>query len=435
MLAAASAWSAVAADLNNAAMSYGSVISALADGSWVGPSSATMAEAVAPYVEWMSATGGQAEVAAAQAQAAAAAYESAFSMTVPPPVIAENRAQLMMLTATNYFNQNATAIAATEAEYAEMWAQDAAAMYGYAANSAAATAQVSQFTAAPPTTNAAGVAAQGAAGSQAAGTSIGSVQSALSGFISNISNSLQSLASPLGSAVSGVPNSLGGSLGLSSAQIQGVESSLIAEYGYLPGFFALMMTSNALGPLMNPDVFLPFMNMAGGAPGAAAAAAAPAALGAEFAGGMGGLAGAGLGGAASLGQAASLGALSVPASWGWAAAGPAAMLGGMPMAAPIAAVDPYIAGGLGLPFMPMALPAGAAAASAAGKGGKYGLPLAAVMTRPPAAGYGPSRNGVQPAAAYPVPAGFPTNGHAPPGYQPAIVYVPMPNNANKSSKV
>jgi len=34
--------------------------------------------------------------------------------------------------ATNILGQNTPAIAATEAQYMEMWAQDAAAMYGYA---------------------------------------------------------------------------------------------------------------------------------------------------------------------------------------------------------------------------------------------------------------------------------------------------------------
>jgi len=68
-------------------------------------------------------------------------------MTVPPPLIAVNRTQLMTLVATNFFGQNTAAIAATELEYAEMWAQDALAMYGYAANAAAATASVIPFTA------------------------------------------------------------------------------------------------------------------------------------------------------------------------------------------------------------------------------------------------------------------------------------------------
>src|SRR5271168_4211962 len=158
MLAAAGAWDGLSADMQSAASSFESVISALIGGPWLGPSSTAMAAAAAPYVAWMSATAGQAQLAAAQAQAAAGAYAAAFAATVPPPEIAANRALLMMLTATNFFGQNAPAIAATEAQYVEMWAQDAAAMYGYAASSAAATAPVTPFTAAPQTTNLAGLA-------------------------------------------------------------------------------------------------------------------------------------------------------------------------------------------------------------------------------------------------------------------------------------
>ena len=173
------------------------MISGLTSGPWLGPSSTAMAAAAAPYVAWMSTTAGQAELAATQAQAAASAYETAFAVTVPPPVIAANRAQLVSLIATNIFGQNTPAIAATEAQYGEMWAQDAAAMYGYAANSAATTAKVTPFTAAPQTTNPAGLAAQGAAGAQAAGTSTGTgVQSTLSQLVSTIPTALQNLASP-----------------------------------------------------------------------------------------------------------------------------------------------------------------------------------------------------------------------------------------------
>ncbi|MBO0864066.1 MAG: PPE family protein, partial [Mycobacterium sp.] len=102
LLAAASTWDALANELGNAASSYSSVISGLASGSWLGPGSASMAAAAAPYVGWMSATAGQAEQTASQARAAAAAYEAAFAMTVPPPVIAANRALLMSLIATNF---------------------------------------------------------------------------------------------------------------------------------------------------------------------------------------------------------------------------------------------------------------------------------------------------------------------------------------------
>ena len=92
MLAAAAAWDGLAADLHSAAASYGSVVSGLTGGSWRGPASTSMAAAVAPYLTWMSATAAQSEQAASQARAAAAAYEAAFAMTVPPAVIAANRA-------------------------------------------------------------------------------------------------------------------------------------------------------------------------------------------------------------------------------------------------------------------------------------------------------------------------------------------------------
>ncbi len=55
---------------------------------------------------------------------------------MPPPVITANRTQLAVLVATNLLGQNTPAIAANEAAYGEMWAQDAAAMYGYAGASA-----------------------------------------------------------------------------------------------------------------------------------------------------------------------------------------------------------------------------------------------------------------------------------------------------------
>ena len=51
-------------------------------------------------------------------------------------MFAANRAQLMSLIAINILGQNTPAIAATEADYGEMWAQDATAMYGYAGASA-----------------------------------------------------------------------------------------------------------------------------------------------------------------------------------------------------------------------------------------------------------------------------------------------------------
>ena len=168
MLAAAQAWVALADELYTAASGYQSAVSELTSGAWSGPSSASMSAAAASFVEWLSATAAQAEESAAQAHAAAAGYETAFAMTVPPPLIAANRSLLAALVATNFFGQNTPAIAATEIQYAEMWAQDAVAMYGYAASSASATITVTVHSSRSRTPIPASSASQAAAVGQAA---------------------------------------------------------------------------------------------------------------------------------------------------------------------------------------------------------------------------------------------------------------------------
>ena len=195
MVAAAAAWATLAADLNSTASSYQSMIAELTAGPWLGPSSASMAGAAAPYVAWTRSTAAQAEQAAEQAKAAATAYETAFAETVPPPVVSANRSMLMALAATNIFGQNTPAIATTEIQYAEMWAQDTAAMYGYAGSSASATT-LAPFTSPPASTNADGQAGQGAAASQAAGNAQNVVASAQQAF-SAVPAALSNLASPL----------------------------------------------------------------------------------------------------------------------------------------------------------------------------------------------------------------------------------------------
>lgn len=199
MRAASAAWNLLAAELESAATQYQSTIDIL-DDEWLGPTSATMAAAVDPYIAWMAATGAQAQQTATQASDAASAYEAAFAMTVPPLEVAANRAQLAMLVATNVIGQNTPAIAANEAMYAAMWAQDAAAMYGYAGSSAAAAA-VKPFTQAPETSNPAAQATQGSAVAQANGASTGAgVQSQLQQITSAIPGSLQQLTSPMSAA-------------------------------------------------------------------------------------------------------------------------------------------------------------------------------------------------------------------------------------------
>jgi PPE-repeat protein len=324
MLTAAAAWDVLAVELYSTASSYGSVISGLASG-WLGPSSIAMAAAATPFVSWMSATAGQAAATGAQAKAAVAAYEAAFAMTVPPPVIAANRALLMLLIATNFFGQNTPAIMATEAQYMEMWAQDAAAMYGYAAASQTAST-LTPFT--PPllNTNAEGLGAQAAAVAQAAATPAGTgaqtvsplttaMSTPLSAAVPNAglastasSMSSSSSTSPLSSLTTLMSSSTaltsgtslasgtGSSASMSTLGISaiGSASSLMRSVGPTAAFFVTQ--SQALGSVLGKG----FGSATGvlGTPATGSAAVT-----------------------AGMGRAASLGVLSVPP--GWASAAPA----------------------------------------------------------------------------------------------------------------
>jgi PPE-repeat protein len=193
LLAAATAWDALASELQTTAASYGSTITELTSSGWQGPSSAAAADAAAPYTAWLSSTAAQAEQTASQAQAAAGAYEAAFAASIPPPVIAANRATLALLVATNLLGQNTPAIAANEATYAEFWAQDAVAMYGYAGASTTAT-QLTSFSAPPATTNDSGQATQSAA---AANSAADSTTTSIETFLTELNTDLTSLGTQL----------------------------------------------------------------------------------------------------------------------------------------------------------------------------------------------------------------------------------------------
>lgn len=197
LFVAAAAWSGLATELHSTASSYAAVLAGLSGG-WQGPAAAAMATAAAPYVTWLSTTAAQAEQTAAQATAAASAYESAFAGIVPPPAIAANRSQLASLVASNIFGQNSTQIAAVEAEYLRMWSQDVAAMLGYAGASASA-ANLATFTEAPPTTS--GDAGSAESTTAAAGTTphdvlqqiLGQINSLANGYTNGWQNALDTL--------------------------------------------------------------------------------------------------------------------------------------------------------------------------------------------------------------------------------------------------
>jgi PPE-repeat protein len=324
MLAAAAAWQSLAEELTSAASGYGSVVSSLAGGPWTGPSSTSMAAAAAPYVTWLSAIGDQAQQTAAQAAAAASAYESAFAATVPPPLIEANRSLLAALVATNVLGQNTPAIAATEALYAEMWAQDATAMYGYAGASSTAS-QVTPFTTPPQTTNSSGLVGQSAAAVQSAGTSSGTdletIMSSGPQMVSAMPQALQGLASP-----------------------QGLDSVASTATGTSSSTSATSMLNELSTPLKLASMPMSMLSklFTAGSTATAAKAATTAAneLGAAHAVGLGstGLGGLGTGTpaiSAGMGQATRAGALSVPSAWTAAAppmatAGTAMHIGGTP---------------------------------------------------------------------------------------------------------
>ncbi|GAB3003888.1 hypothetical protein MBOU_09570 [Mycobacterium bourgelatii] len=267
-----------------------------------------MSAAAASYVVWLRATAAQAEETSAQAKAAAAAYQTAFSATVPPPIVAANRTQLLTLIATNVFGINTQAIAATEAQYAEMWAQDAAAMYAYAASSASATT-LTPFNPPPQTTDPSGLAEQAAAGQA------GSLESSVQRALSAVPGALQSAATPAAAAedplvvlavladlsaiVFGVTAGIA-TLGLGvPAAVLGIVNFPVAIFGTMVGVHTDEILSDLEGvePLATiepePDVkplTAPVRNMP---PGAVSSGSI----------------------SANLGEAKGVGALSVPPTW------------------------------------------------------------------------------------------------------------------------
>jgi PPE-repeat protein len=299
LLTAAVAWDGLSAELYSTAASYRAVISALTGDVWLGPSSISMAAAAATYTAWMTGAAGQAEDAAMHARLAAAAYETAFAMTVPPLEIAANRSLLAALVATNFLGQNTPAITATEAQYAQMWAQDAAAMYGYAASSAGAS-QLTPFTPPAPTTNDAGSAAQSAAVAQAtAGAPARTAISAAPQLISALPNALQSLASPVSSSPADALSGLAPYTGLAAGGT-GIIGAGVGALNSVLGIVAAGAEGSALT-----------------SGGGAAAVSGPVATG-PIGSGAGVLAGQIEPAATvstSLGKAGAVGALSVPPSW------------------------------------------------------------------------------------------------------------------------
>jgi PPE-repeat protein len=195
MLAASAAWDGLAVELGSAAQSFSSITSGLAGEAWQGAASAAMLSTAAQYSASLNAAATQAQTAAAQAQVVASEFESALAATVHPVVVAANRNELVQLVFSNLFGQNAPAIAATEAEYEQMWAQDVSAMVGYHGGVSAAAEQLSSWASAVqalPAQASAAIAATPAASTPAA--ALGSLTSAASNPLTGLLGTVEHYA-------------------------------------------------------------------------------------------------------------------------------------------------------------------------------------------------------------------------------------------------
>ncbi len=358
MLVAAQAWDGLAGELYTTAQEFRSVTQGLSS-SWQGPSFAAMAAAAAPYGAWMSAAAGQAQQAASQLRAAVGAYEAAFAAVVPPPVIAANRAQLAALVATNLLGQNTPAIMANEARYAQMWAQDAAVMYGYAAHSSNA-AVLRAFTSPPQTTNPAGPVHQAAAVTRAARTPAGATARELSQLMNALPRTLQSLASggPSGlltsaaatpaPSVSSVVGNIGDYLSFLSG-LSFIASGVLYIVGPLTSWVGSGGGGSSCGDSGGGS------SSVGGAPAPGTTTRAPTMVGSRSTGASA---------SAGLGRSVPVGGLSVPRGWTKAAPAIRSVAAAMPDVAPTGFPE---GGGAGM-WPGVIGPAGLTAAAAGGGG-------------------------------------------------------------------
>jgi PPE-repeat protein len=395
LLAAAEAWDDLAAELGLASVGYGSTLSELTSGRWTGPTSLAMMAAVTPYVNWLSTTAAQAEQTANQARAAVAAYEAAFTMTVPPPAIAANRALQMALIATNFFGQNTPAIMATEALYVEMWAQDAAAMYGYAGASAAA-AQVTPFAAPPQTANQDGASQQADAVAKAAAAPAGQAATVAQQAVAAApSTSAQTTATTTAASTAVPATTTSATTGATTTATTGpftwLQELIQNSYNNFPtGGYGLGLSNANISTIIKQTLQAYFgtgisnfgmgigQQLTTGPGGATAGAGGAWYPTPQFAG-----LGFGNGGApvsAGIGQASTLGRLSVPA--GWPGATPTEMEEAQ-LASAVRPIPPH--SNAMLNGMPMANGAAGLGRRGGGYVVKYGF-RHAVMPRPPSAG-------------------------------------------------
>jgi PPE-repeat protein len=354
LMAAATAYANLAAEVSSTATQWESIVSLLTTESWTGGGSAAAAAAAQPIITYLTETAATLEQTSAQATASAAAFETAYMGVVNPALVYANRAAFYAALAGLPFTL--PQVAALEAEYEAMWVQDATAMSTYQAASTAAGV----LTPVTPLTSTTNPAAASAADSTAlAADSTGGTAQALA-------------ASPISDALS-IPGyttpdipATGGNLLQSIDGFLGTPSVFNAINGAVNtgAWFATSGITNAvsLGHTLGTVPSIPFALTDSVAPAAGAAAITPGTM-------VGSVSGAGA--SAAVGEASAVGGLSVPASWSAAApasvASTTAPLAGSGWTA-AAEAEPVAA----MPGMP-GMAAAAKGAGAYGTGPRYGF--------------------------------------------------------------
>jgi PPE-repeat protein len=255
LLAAAAAWQAVADGLLASGTGMAITSGALVTGPWTGPSSALMGMSSTQFVAWVLLTAATAEKASAAAMGAVGAYDTAFAATIPPWEVERNQVTTATLIATNFLGVNSAAIAASEAQYQEYWAQDSSAMLDYAANNAAIAASLAAppFTPAIPNTSLAGLAGQAAAAGQAAGTDAGQA----AGTASQAGSAASSMGGNLGS-LSSVMSAPAQAMGTIPQLLQGLTKPFSQVGEQLPqmmSMFPQMFTGLGTGMMTGAGTF------------------------------------------------------------------------------------------------------------------------------------------------------------------------------------
>jgi len=274
LLSAAAGWQAIAAGLIAAAGGMGGVTAELVGSAWSGPSSAMMGMSSTQFVAWVLMTAARAEMSAMAALGAADAHATAFAATIPPPEVERNQITTATLIATNFMGVNSAAIAASQAQYEEYWAQDASAMYAYAAanQTLAASLNAPPFLPAIPNTDPAGLAAQAASVGESAGQGAGQAASTVGGATSQLGGmssamgsvgslagapaqavgQLGQLASPMGSimsAMTGGGQGFGFGSPLAAAMLPGMTGGFGGGVGSM-GSFGGMSYNTGMSPMM-----------------------------------------------------------------------------------------------------------------------------------------------------------------------------------------